>query len=734
MADPVYNSPLTNPFGLTQASTRTDPTFADIDSDGDLDAFIGTYNGSVLFYRNTGTAGNPAFAGPTTNPFNIVKTNGFASPDLVDIDGDGDLDLFVGTWYAHVEFYRNTGTAGNPSFAAPVINPFGFQNNSGEFRPDFVDIDDDGDMDAFVGNQAGDVWFYRNTGSAGNPSFSREGGTTPFGISAEASHSKPKFADIDGDGDFDALVGNSSGNVLFYRNTGSVTNPAFAAPTTNPFGLTGVAYITVDAADIDGDGDLDVVLGSYAGDTLVFLNNIKPTLTGFASTVAGGNEDSEITVSFSALQIQGNEADSDGTVTAFVIKAVSSGSLKIGADALSATAWAAGANDVLDANHQAYWTPAANANGTLNAFTAVAKDNGGLESGTAVQAQVAVTPVSDAPVLGAPGVIHDVDTVLNDNFLTETGTLAVTYVDSGTLTYSLADSTDNGDGTLSKQDTYGTLTLTKATGAYLFMPNDAAIETLTIDVTTSFTVTVSDGVLSDSESLTITITQSGSTESTGNDSLVGAEGNDIMNGLEGNDTLSGGAGNDILKGAEGGDAIAGNSGNDRLSGGNGKDTLNGGANHDWLAGGNGNDVLIGASGGDVILGNNGNDTLNGKAGHDRLAGGNGRDTLTGGAGNDSFVFSSALTANVDKITDFTPIDDTIKLENDIFTKLTAAGALNADSFVIGTAAADSNDYLIYNAATGALLYDSDGSGADAAMQIAALGIHLALTNADFVVI
>ncbi len=734
MADPVYNSPLTNPFGLTQASTRTDPTFADIDNDGDLDAFIGTFNGSVLFYRNTGTAGNPAFASPTTNPFNIVKTNGYASPDLVDIDGDGDLDLFVGTWYAHVEFYRNTGTASNPSFAAPVINPFGFQNNSGEFKPDFVDIDNDGDMDAFVGNQAGDVWFYRNTGSTGNPSFSREGGTTPFGISAEASHSKPKFADIDGDGDFDVFVANSFNNVLFYRNTGSATNPAFASPTTNPFGLTGVSYVTVDAADIDGDGDLDVVLGSYAGDTLVFLNNIKPTLTGFASTVADGNEDSEITVSFNNLQAQGNEADSDGTVTAFVIKVVSSGSLKIGTDALSATAWAAGTNDVVDASHQAYWTPNANANGTLDAFTAVAKDNSGLESGTAVQAQIAVIPVNDALVLGAPGAIHYVDTAMNDNFPTETGTLSASYVDGGLLSYSLADGTDNGDGTLSKQDSYGILTLTKATGIYQFMPNDAAIEALTADVATNFTVTVSDGGLSDSQSLTISITQSGGTESTGNDSLVGTEGNDIIDGLAGNDTLSVGAGNDLLEGAKGSDVIFGDNGNDRLSGGSGNDTLNGGANRDRLAGGSGDDLLIGAGECDAILGNNGNDVLKGGACHDRLTGGKGNDTLTGGVGKDSFIFNSVLTANVDNITDFTPIDDTIKLGNSMFVNLTATGVLNADSFVIGTTAADSDDYFVYNDATGALFYDSDGSGADAAIQISVLGIDLALTNADFVVI
>ena len=84
-----------------------------------------------------------------------------------------------------------------------------------------------------------------------------------------------------------------------------------------------------------------------------------------------------------------------------MVKAVSSGTLKIGTSALTATAWAAGSNDIVDAAHLAYWTPATNANGTLNAFTAVAKDNDGLLSATAIQAKVAVTAVNDAPTLTA---------------------------------------------------------------------------------------------------------------------------------------------------------------------------------------------------------------------------------------------------------------------------------------------------------------------------------------------
>ena len=79
------------------------------------------------------------------------------------------------------------------------------------------------------------------------------------------------------------------------------------------------------------------------------------------------------------------------------------------------------------------------------------------------------------------------------------------------------------------------------------------------------------------------------------------------------------------------------------------------------------------------------------------------------------------------------VDDTIRMENAIFTVF-ATGALAADRFVIGTAARDANDNLIYNSATGALLYDSDGTGAATAIQFATLAPGLALTSLDFVIV
>jgi serralysin len=241
----------------------------------------------------------------------------------------------------------------------------------------------------------------------------------------------------------------------------------------------------------------------------------------------------------------------------------------------------------------------------------------------------------------------------------------------------------------------------------------------------------------------------------GNDNLSGGNGDDILYGNDGNDfssggyneeagddTMFGGNGNDNLDGGDGKDTLYGEDGNDTLAGGYGSDddTLVGGKGHDKLSGNDGNDTLIGGDGNDILNGDDGTDTLSGGNGNDVLKGGNGatfnnNDALTGGLGKDTFILSTTnyYLSDVTKITDFTPIDDSINLDNTFFTSL-ASGALKAGNFVVATQAVDNNDYLIYNKTTGVLYYDADGSGLGEAENLAILGVNLALTPADFVVI
>ncbi|MEQ1902744.1 MAG: DUF4347 domain-containing protein, partial [Pirellulaceae bacterium] len=183
---------------------------------------------------------------------------------------------------------------------------------------------------------------------------------------------------------------------------------------------------------------------SASGSVVVNITatNDAPTLTTFSSPVVTINEDTQATITFADLLAAGNEADVDGTVTAFVVKTVSSGTLLIGTSAGTATAWAAGTNDTIDATRQAYWTGALDSNGTLNSFTVVAKDDGGLESTTPVQVQISATPVNDAPIRTA-GSVNNL-TVLEDSGFTSLGFGSLAYGPGGgvdesgqTLTYNV---------------------------------------------------------------------------------------------------------------------------------------------------------------------------------------------------------------------------------------------------------------------------------------------------------
>jgi Ca2+-binding RTX toxin-like protein len=135
-----------------------------------------------------------------------------------------------------------------------------------------------------------------------------------------------------------------------------------------------------------------------------------------------------------------------------------------------------------------------------------------------------------------------------------------------------------------------------------------------------------------------------------------------------------------------------------------------------------------------LFGNEFAQTIQGNAGANIINGGGGSDTLSGFGGHDRFAFYNALAAsNVDTITDFSVVNDTIQLSHAIFTGLGTNQTLSAAAFHVGAAATTSAQHIIYNSTTGNLYFDDDGSGAHAQQQFAHLATGLAMTNADFLV-
>jgi Ca2+-binding RTX toxin-like protein len=136
-------------------------------------------------------------------------------------------------------------------------------------------------------------------------------------------------------------------------------------------------------------------------------------------------------------------------------------------------------------------------------------------------------------------------------------------------------------------------------------------------------------------------------------------------------------------------------------------------------------------------GNSLSNSVYGNSGNNLISGGLGNDTLIGAGGSDLFEFATALGAtNIDRIVDFSVAADTIRLSHTIFTAIVGTGTLSSAQFVANTSgtAQDASDRIIYEADTGKLFYDSNGSAAGGAVQFAQLSAGLALTANDFSIV
>ena len=278
---------INDPFGINTSSQVAIPTLGDLDGDGDFDLMVGEFDyyggGSVLgqlhYYENVGTNQSANYNYVGMNPFGLnsdTLASDVIMPTLADIDGDGDLDILVGgTGFYGVAMFENTGTAQAPAFGLPVYSPFGLTDYTYGARIAIVDLDDDGDLDLLVGGYYGDLRYYENTGSSSNPSFGA-GQTNPFGLQPAYDWSFITGDDVDRDGDYDLMVGEYYGDMLYYENTGTKSNPQFAAPVANVSSIMNAGYLQFPVlADMDGDTDPDLLVSVYDTSTrFTFYQNL----------------------------------------------------------------------------------------------------------------------------------------------------------------------------------------------------------------------------------------------------------------------------------------------------------------------------------------------------------------------------------------------------------------------------------------------------------------------------
>jgi hypothetical protein len=285
------------------------PNAADIDCDGRLDLFIGRLAGTITRYEATGAVGAtvapfrhvedrfqgieiiaefgnplyrpPADTAPTTGP----SMHGANTMALADVDGDGDIDLFWGDFFEPgLLLMENTGTCARPDMSG---GPVAFPSHdpvltSGYNAPTFGDADGDGDPDLVMGVLGGA--YDANRSAADNLYYFAQGDgrfelvttrlISQLDVGAE---SVPVLVDWEGDGDLDLLLANKvdptevgTSRIYLFENETGPQGPSYVAR--GPIAVQGAYHNAPALGDLDADGDLDMVLGTWRPDVAVLWN------------------------------------------------------------------------------------------------------------------------------------------------------------------------------------------------------------------------------------------------------------------------------------------------------------------------------------------------------------------------------------------------------------------------------------------------------------------------------
>jgi hypothetical protein len=268
----------------------------DWDGDADQDLFVfflsGPFINQVVRYENV-TARGGALTFADRGPLRTTSGRPLAGRvAFVDWDGDGRLDVLCSSVEGLIAFHRN---AGGPRAVAEMTLADGIPLRANGVhlqvdgpRPDFADIDADGDLDVFVGTEDGPVFFFENVGTRSEPLLSVGRIAVYHGFMD--SKTGVKVSDFDGDGLLDLVVGrfwerSTEGpqppvHGRLFKNVGSASAPRFetrdamgGAPFTEGFQpVDAVRQNSVRAVDWDNDGSLDLIAGDTDGYVWLFRN------------------------------------------------------------------------------------------------------------------------------------------------------------------------------------------------------------------------------------------------------------------------------------------------------------------------------------------------------------------------------------------------------------------------------------------------------------------------------
>jgi len=254
---------------MLDVGSESVPALADLDGDGDLDLVVGNRvepagnsAGGLYLFENTGAAGATVLHAAGRLP----PHSGFQlAPAFGDLDGDGDLDLVLGGYGPAIALYRNEGSRTAPRFVLADTALVRIPRGSNTI-PALADVDGDGDLDLVVGEASGTLNYFRNDGTRAAPAFTLVSERwMDIDVGRRAA---PTFTDLDGDGDFDLVVGTDTGELKVFRNDGPSADPQFAPDGRLDVDIPPLA--TPAFGDLDGDGRPDLVVGTASGGAVFF--------------------------------------------------------------------------------------------------------------------------------------------------------------------------------------------------------------------------------------------------------------------------------------------------------------------------------------------------------------------------------------------------------------------------------------------------------------------------------
>lgn len=300
------------------------PVWFDYNADGLKDLLVSNYRyyaatsttSKIALFKNVGTLTNPKFD-LITRDFNNLNQTGIYNmmPTFGDLDNDGDADMMVGDYDGNLYYFTNTAGSGN--MVNYTLSVAKYKDNTNTIidvglyaAPQLIDVDRDGKLDLIIGNRSGKIWYYKNTGTLSVPVFTKMSAafgnvnTIKNSVSSITGYSTPFM--FEQGGSYKLLVGSESGYVYYYNNIdGNLTGNFTLIDSTYQYIWEGTR-IAPYGADINNDGFLDLAVGNYKGGVALFYgqstNSILEITEDFSFNIYPNPAKDIITINISEMK------------------------------------------------------------------------------------------------------------------------------------------------------------------------------------------------------------------------------------------------------------------------------------------------------------------------------------------------------------------------------------------------------------------------------------------------